>query len=141
MNYEMYHTHPINKGIHIVCIPIIVLSTYNLLSLIKFKVCKNDVELQQPLLVLLLYNYLNYSFKAFMVMSVYFYIIDNISKSYKKGKKYVKSNIYMLTYAWVLQFIGHYIEGNKPALLDGIIQAFTEAPLFSISYVLPFEVL
>ena len=138
----MYHTHPLNKGIHIACIPMIVLSTYNLLSLIKIKVCKNNVELQQPLLVLLLYNYLNYSFKAFMVMSVYFYIIQKISKFQKRiQQNYVKSNIYMLTYAWVLQFIGHYIEGNKPASSDGIIQAFTEAPLFSISYVLPFEVI
>ena len=46
------------------------------------------------------YNYLNYSFKAFMVMSVYFYIIQKISKFQKRNQKnYVKSNVYMLTYA------------------------------------------
>ena len=38
--------------------------------------------------------------------------------------------------AWVLQFVGHYIEGRKPALLDGLTQAFTIAPLFTVIEIL-----
>tara|TARA_B000000609_G_C23902442_1_gene204132 strand:- start:252 stop:473 length:222 start_codon:yes stop_codon:yes gene_type:complete len=34
--------------------------------------------------------------------------------------------------AWILQFIGHYIEGSRPALTDSISQAFLTAPAFAI---------
>jgi len=36
-----------------------------------------------------------------------------------------------------MQFIGHGIEGSRPALFDNISQAFTAAPLFSIQAFLP----
>ena len=37
INYELYHQHPLNKGIHFVCIPAIVLTSMNFLDEIKFK--------------------------------------------------------------------------------------------------------
>ena len=41
---------------------------------------------------------------------------------------YDDSNIF----SWIMQFIGHGIfEGNRPALMDSIKQAFLMAPLFS----------
>ena len=43
----------------------------------------------------------------------------------------------MFVFAWTMQFIGHEIEGNKPALFDSVSQAFTAAPLFSIQAFLP----
>ena len=50
------------------------------------------------------------------------------------------TSLYIFICAWILQFIGHAIEGKKPALMDGIVQGFNEAPLFSVSYILPFKV-
>ena len=38
--------------------------------------------------------------------------------------------------SWVAQFIGHYIEGKRPALVDNLSQAFIDAPLFSMDYLL-----
>tara|TARA_Y100000591_G_C21828391_1_gene698072 strand:+ start:655 stop:1101 length:447 start_codon:yes stop_codon:yes gene_type:complete len=147
MDYESYHTHPINKGIHIMAIPTIVFSSYNLLSLVKINIKIEDdtntnikFGLQKILMYLMLYNYLSYGIKPFLVMGVYFYIIDKLSVSYMKIKNCIRSSIYAFIYAWVIQFIGHAIEGNRPALLDGIIQSFTQAPLFSLNYILPFEV-
>ena len=36
--------------------------------------------------------------------------------------------------SWILQFIDHYIEGSRPALMDSLTTAVTQAPLFSILY-------
>jgi len=36
--------------------------------------------------------------------------------------------------AWTLQFFGHYIEGNKPALLDSLSSTIFQAPLYSVKY-------
>ena len=146
MEYAKYHKHPLNKGIHIVAIPIIFLSSYNLLSLIKinFKIkniFETNINLRKILVFLMLCNYLRYGIRAFSVMCVYFYIMDKLSVLYmKKMKNSVKNSIYGFTYGWVIQLMGHYIEGEKPALMDGIFQAFNEAPLFSVSYILPFKI-
>ena len=40
--------------------------------------------------------------------------------------------IFVFCIAWVLQFLGHYIECRKPALFDSIHQAFLGAPLFTV---------
>ena len=36
-----------------------------------------------------------------------------------------------------MQFVGHYIEGKRPALMDSLSQAFLEAPVFSLEYMFP----
>jgi uncharacterized membrane protein YGL010W len=36
--------------------------------------------------------------------------------------------------AWVFQFVGHYIEGRRPALVDNLSTAFLTAPMFSLSF-------
>ena len=142
MNYELYHTHPINKFLHFLCIPLIVLTSCNLLSLIKIKVEKINIHLeaQEILICVMLYNYYNISIKALSVMGIYFFIIYSISLIWRRYKNCIKHSIYIFVCAWILQFIGHAIEGKKPALMDGLSQAFKEAPLFSISYILPFKV-
>ena len=38
--------------------------------------------------------------------------------------------------AWMVQFIGHYVEGKRPAMMDSVGQAFLAAPLFAVSDVL-----
>ena len=35
---------------------------------------------------------------------------------------------------WILQFIGHYIEGNRPALVDNLSAAFLTAPMFTLDF-------
>ena len=42
-----------------------------------------------------------------------------------------------MAFAWISQFIGHYIEGNRPALLTSLSQAVFQAPLFTLEYIFP----
>ena len=48
----------------------------------------------------------------------------------------MKNSIKMFVLSWLMQFLGHAIEGRRPALLDSISSAFLEAPLFSIRYIM-----
>jgi len=54
-------------------------------------------------------------------------------------KDWLKHSILLFLLSWMAQFLGHAIEGSRPALITSISQAFTEAPLFSVSYILPFN--
>ena len=139
MNYESYHTHPINKFIHFICIPVIVLTTCNLLSLVKVKTDFITLELQELLTIFMLINYATYSFTALFVMSIYFFFIHTFSIMMRTKKGWLKHSILLFLLSWMAQFLGHAIEGSRPALLTSITQAFTEAPLFSVSYILPFN--
>ena len=45
--------------------------------------------------------------------------------------------VFIFIFAWILQFFGHIIEGNRPALMTSIKQSFLEAPLFTVEYIYP----
>ena len=68
-------------------------------------------------------------------MMLYFYVLrslaDYIGLHYENS-----SNIgwFMFVFGWIMQFIGHYIEGRKPALFDKYISVFFEAPLYTLEY-------
>ena len=64
------------------------------------------------------------------IEAAYYYIHDNIPRKYFLA-------FCMFALGWTMQFIGHAIEGRKPALFDSLSQAFTAAPLFSIQAFLP----
>ena len=141
MNYGDYHSHPINKLFHIFCIPAIILSSCNLLSLIKIKIVNIEFESQEIIMFMMLLNYYNVSVVAFLVMIFYFLVIYSLALLWRsKRPNYMKESLYIFIGAWIVQLLGHYIEGKKPALIDGIFQAFNEAPLFSVSYLLPFKI-
>ena len=52
-------------------------------------------------------------------------------------KKWLNNSIIMFTSAWIMQFIGHAIEGNRPALMTSLVQSIFQAPLFTLEYMYP----
>ena len=143
-NYEYYHQHPINKGLHFVCIPMIVLTSMNFLSEIKiykFKKQMRDYLTKKYLtlndIIKLLYHlyYFSNSTYAYFVMYFYFEFLELISKEWKsRDFRWRKNSLAIFVMSWLFQFLGHYIEGRRPALTNSLTTAFTEAPLFSIMY-------
>ncbi len=140
MNYQDYHTHPINKFIHLICIPVIVLTSCNLLSLVKIKTDFITLELQELLTIFMLINYATYGFTTFIVMSIYFFLIHTFSFIMRDNKSWIKHSLLLFLLSWGAQFLGHAIEGSRPALMTSVIQTFSQAPLFSISYIIPFKI-
>lgn len=80
---------------------------------------------------LMLYTSLNQNY--FQPMGIYLFLIWITSELFVKTVKnyyFYAGLIHILS--WTLQFIGHGVfEGNRPALMDSISQAFIAAPLFS----------
>ena len=144
--YKQYHQHPTNKAIHFICIPMIIFSIFNYLSIIKPNLkLVNDYYINKFLnnhltyITLSTFYFIYYtlymnSIIAF-VMSVYFFYLYLFSFIFvHSNKNWIIDTTYIFIFSWVLQFIGHYIEGSRPALTDSLSQAFLEAPVFSLDY-------
>tara|TARA_Y100000994_G_scaffold55288_1_gene44673 strand:- start:132 stop:614 length:483 start_codon:yes stop_codon:yes gene_type:complete len=118
--YSYYHKNPKNKIIHWVCIPLIMFSVFGLLSLIKFDLFILGMRLSLFHFSILAasYFYLKLSLKISIGMIIFIspmiIIIDIINSLYStKILFFTYLSIFILS--WVLQFIGHKIEGKKPA--------------------------
>ena len=144
--YKKYHQNKINKIIHILCIPLIVWSFSVFLNSIVINFSLNyttsftflslfgiNITLSFILLscYLLLYSILDIS--CFQVMSIFLFAIWLTSYLFLHYCTFPFYYALILNIvSWVMQFIGHGIfEGNRPALMDSIKQAFLMAPLFS----------
>ena len=139
-NYHQYHLHPINKSIHFICIPAIVLTSINFTSIISIPLPFMNNPIKMKYFLLLLYNfyYIRVSWKVYFIMMGYFLLLFKISNYWRqKDKKWLRNSSIVFTLSWLLQFLGHYIEGNRPRLIDSISSAFFEAPLFSLNYLIP----
>ena len=149
--YKYYHQNPINKWIHFVCIPMIVLSI--LIFIDNFYILYEDYyykgryrrtyykfKLMNFVLIGLILSYFRLGFWIGLTMTFYFWVIGNLAGfmivSINRDLLMTITKV-MFVGGWILQFIGHYIEGRKPALLDSISQAFFQAPLFSLEVLLP----
>ena len=87
-----------------------------------------------------LINYLiSYGYTAYLVMCPYFFVIHTLSFIMRTDKNYIRDSLILFVLAWCAQFLGHAIEGSRPALFTSITQSFSEAPLFSVGYILPFK--
>ena len=151
--YKKYHKNKINKIIHIFCIPLIVWSFSILLHSIMFSLSTNILVPSGDLTnsfdyVKILDVKVNLSYILLSFYLLFYTILDN---SFFKPMLIFLSSIWLSSYyflyhvpypyfyallinlfSWIMQFIGHGLfEGNRPALIDSIIQSFLMAPLFS----------
>ena len=157
--YSLYHTNIINKIIHFITIPIIMTTTAHVLQ--KFHIVYDDEELgnENPKfkidnavnllpIVQIFYciYYFTWSWTIGFTMMFYFeaiiqskkklqnYLLEKYKDNYNK-KCIVDSFVYLImAIGWILQFIGHYIEGNRPALVDNLSAAFLTAPMFTLDF-------
>ncbi|MHA2341048.1 MAG: Mpo1-like protein [Candidatus Hodarchaeales archaeon] len=152
--YRSFHTHPVNKLIHVFCIPLIVLTTINFLSKfsLQFRIVprhynpgtkqimyKNiTIDYHTLIAIYNMYYYIVWNFKIGIVMQIYLGFLYIIGKIWREvDNKWTKHNIIIFASAWILQFIGHAIEGNRPALMTSLSQTVFQAPLLTLEYVYP----
>ena len=118
--YSHYHKNPKNKIIHWFCIPLIMFSLFGLLSLIKFDLFIPGIKLNLLHISILAtsYFYLKLSLKISIGMVVFIspmiLMIDIMNNLYST-KTLFSTYLLIFVLSWVLQFIGHKIEGKKPA--------------------------
>lgn len=125
-NYSRCHQHPINELIHFFAIPIIMFSIIGLMYCIHSLVAVIFI-------ITSLFFYIKLSYKAFIIMSIwsslYYYLI------YLLHEKIFFISVVAFFFGWIIQFIGHYIEGKKPSFLDDVKYLWI-GPLFVVRGIL-----
>ncbi|MBY0369148.1 DUF962 domain-containing protein [bacterium] len=113
-DYAHYHQNPTNQAVHVIGTPIIVFSTYGVLGPTFGGV--------GALGMILYYFLLDWQLGLFLgpLLGLAWWGVWWMDAS---GYPYWIQWALFIG-AWVLQFIGHGVEGRKPALGDNILQIF-----------------
>ena len=132
-DYGVSHKNPTNKKIHWLCVPIIMFTLLGLLSMVKFY----SINLAYGLIGVALIFYIRLS----ITISIGMFIISAIQLGsiYYLEQILLFSNllyIYIGVFivAWIGQFIGHKIEGQKPSFFEDL-QFLLIGPAWLLSFI------
>ena len=121
--YSRDHQNPTNKKIHHICVPLIMFSLFGML----WSIPTPDFFQVIPFLnwstlfaLLGLGFYISLSIKVAIIMlinvSIQFFLISLLEKT----GFLLSASITIFVLAWIGQFVGHKIEGQKPSFFEDI---------------------
>ncbi|MFS2032511.1 DUF962 domain-containing protein [Polaromonas sp. CT11-55] len=122
-HYGESHQNPRNELIHFIAIPLIMLSLVGMLFALHPYVAYAFVAASMV-------YYARLSAVFFMTMAVWSVLF--IALVFAMGPLVLPLSIAIFVGAWILQFIGHKIEGKKPSFFEDI-QYLWVGPLFVLS--------
>ena len=153
--YKTFHQNTINKMLHVFCIPIIMVTTLNFFSYLNIRLSNNkgnklgskiihgfDEYNFDKIIALLfpVYYFINYSLEIGIYMSIFILFLYKFAKIWRNNDiQWLKRSIIYFVAAWVIQFIGHAFEGNRPAFLTSVKMSIFEAPLYTLNYMVSFS--
>ncbi|MEZ4321497.1 MAG: Mpo1-like protein [Myxococcota bacterium] len=134
-HYGQSHTNPINKAIHWVCIPLIVVSTLGLLHSVPHPFPHPAMSWATLTVLASLGFYLRLSPTIFagmaVVSSVSLGIVMAIANA---GLPLATISAAVFFVAWLAQFVGHRIEGEKPSFFEDL-QFLLVGPAWLLQFV------
>lgn len=137
--YGASHQNPTNKLIHWICVPLIVLSVIGLIGSIPVPEFMSNISPRLNfgslalLLAILYYAYLSISLAIGMIIFsiILIYVLHlMIGLDIDLWKQCLA----IFVVAWIVQFIGHEIEGKKPSFLKDL-QFLMIGPLWLLSFI------
>jgi len=135
--YAKYHRDPRNIATHLIGVPMIVFAVIVLLSKPAFQIAGVLVTPAHFALLMVIAYYLTLHVGFGIVMAVLFgagiYFAQPLANS--STLIWLSTGVGLFFVGWVIQFIGHYFEGKKPAFVDDIIGLLI-GPLFVTAEVL-----
>ena len=132
--YAAYHRDPRNVATHFVGIPMIVLAVTVLLSRPSFELGWLPVSPALVAVLVFAVYYLRLDIGFGLVMSALLaacLLAGNWVSQYSTAI-WLAVGVGAFVLGWVIQFIGHYFEGQKPAFIDDIMGLAT-GPLFVVA--------
>ena len=138
--YELYHKNKINKLIHWFCIPLIMYSLFGLLSLLTFEFNINESLIKFNILSIFIALVVIYYFRLSKTLAIGMLLFSIILVKMLNLAHIVNSEFHFAIYlsifiiAWIGQFIGHKIEGKKPAFFKDL-QFLLIGPLWLLSFI------
>jgi len=135
---ESYHKDSLNIKIHVICVPLIILSIVGMLNAIP--VAWGPVRVGHIICSLYFSYYIFYArpylLSCFVMFAVL--IMADFQLAKLSAHLYLSINISLFIVSWILQFWGHNKEGNKPAFIDnketGLHSTFM-APILVIRHI------
>ncbi len=129
--YALYHRDERNILTHYFGIPLIVIAIFSLLSLPQFVI--GAITLSPALLLFfcscLFYFRLELRFGLVMLLfSAACLWLASLLVA-QSQTTWLLSSVSLFVFGWILQFIGHYYEGKKPAFVDDLVGLLI-GPLF-----------
>ncbi|MDY7063776.1 hypothetical protein PsexTeo8_01730 [Pseudomonas extremaustralis] len=132
--YAAYHRDPRNIASHFIGIPLIVVAVAVLLSRPAWVV--GGLWISPALLVALLsawfYLRLESALGVLMTVLMGLSVWAGHALAAQSTSLWLGSGIGMFVVGWVIQFVGHYYEGKKPAFVDDI-SGLIVGPLFVVA--------
>ena len=125
--YGQSHKNKVNKLIHWICVPLIYFSIVGLVRSVPSDILLNDSISENYsnwaslTIVIIMIYYLTMSFMLTLGMTFFSFIclyICNYIIELKLSILWISIAVFIGS--WILQFIGHKIEGKKPSFLKDI---------------------
>ncbi|KAI5960148.1 uncharacterized protein KGF55_004871 [Candida pseudojiufengensis] len=137
--YRSYHFNNTNVTIHLICIPIILLTAISMLTPVKLSFISLNPLFNLGSLIAWIYGiyYIALDFKVggitASILTIFSYFITQVYNqlSFAGQDNFLKIVIGLHLISWIAQFYGHGIhEKRSPALLDNLLGALVLAPFF-----------
>ena len=125
-SYEKNHQNPINESIHMIAIPLIMFSILGMTAAF-------DIFLEYILVGIAFLYYLKLSKTAALLMLVWLLIYLGLVVLLKPY--IIEISILLFAFGWILQFLGHFIEGKRPSFFEDL-RYFLIGPLFVVQKVI-----
>lgn len=136
-NYADYHRSSRNIATHLVGIPMIVMALFVLLSRPVWMI--GTVHFSPALFVasasVVYYLYLNFGMGLIMGGLYALGLLLGAAISELDNTTWLTLGVGGFFLGWVIQFVGHYFEGRKPAFFDDVM-GLAIGPLFVVAEVL-----
>jgi uncharacterized membrane protein YGL010W len=136
-NYGLYHRSKRNVLTHFFGIPLIVFAVLCLLGRIEIPLAGYDITGAHVAVLASVIYYLMLSISLGMIMAVILVLMAVAASMVSQLSFYewLMMSVGIFVLGWILQFIGHYFEGKKPAFVDDIVGLII-GPLYVLAEVL-----
>ena len=146
--YGIYHKNKTNKLIHWFCVPAIMFSLFGLLDLFQFNKTLDlsflnlniiaNISILNIFILLSIIFYIRLSLTLSLGMIIFSILLVSLIDYFDKFQIFInyKLFIYLSIFiaAWIGQFIGHKIEGKKPAFFKDL-QFLLIGPIWLLSFI------
>jgi uncharacterized membrane protein YGL010W len=131
--YGESHRHPVNRALHYLCIPLIVLSL--VMALLVVPVGGDFINPASALLLASLLWYAVLSLRLAAGMAVVFALLYALALALDRsaGPAALPLAGFIFAVAWVGQFYGHHLEGVRPAFVKDL-QFLLVGPLWELAH-------
>ncbi len=129
--YAAYHTKNITKFTHLIGITYIIIGLQVLFFIPTINIMSQPVALAPVLLMFVSLYYFTLNAALALFTSLYLSILTMLSYILYLYGTPVTMFAELFVFGWLLQFIGHYFEGKKPAFLEDMRLSFV-APMFVV---------